>query len=59
MAILPGFEIACNTSSFKILPPVPLGLMVPASIFLSAMMAAATGVALTSLVTAITGAADG
>src|ERR1700757_4060404 len=45
---LPGLFSASNTSCFTILPLLPLGVTVLVSIFLSAIIAAATGVALTS-----------
>ena len=46
--VLPGFDSASSTSCFKIFPTVPEGVMEAVSTFLSVMMAAATGVALSS-----------
>ena len=46
--LLPGLVNASSTSSFKILPPIPEGEIFVGFIFLSAMMAEATGVALIS-----------
>src|ERR1700744_4491293 len=54
--VRPGWASASSTSFFKIFPPVPDGTMEPASIFLSEMMAAATGVARILLGIVVTGA---
>ncbi len=40
---LPGLHNAASTSSFKIFPPVPDGVIVLGSTFLSAIIAEATG----------------
>src|ERR1017187_6693233 len=50
--VLPGLLNASSTSCFNILPPVPEGVMDEASIFLSDIMAAATGLVFTSAVVA-------
>ena len=55
-AFLPGCVKASSTSCFIILPPTPEGVMDFVSIFLSAIIADATGLAFTSLATAVTGA---
>ncbi len=57
-AFLPGCASASSTSCFNILPPAPVAEMEEGSIFLSAIIAEATGVALTSFGTAVTGACD-
>src|SRR5688500_612180 len=55
-AFLPGLDNAASTSSFNIFPWKPEGVTVLGSTFLSAMIAEATGVALTSFGTEVTGA---